>query len=78
MEEGVLIVDTLYVYFHFYSPYVCVRGWGGLTSRSGTLSVNLYREICWSVDSDYRIYAFRVHVYVFCYFLKVVNLKTCP
>lgn len=28
MEEGVLIVDTLYVYFHFYSPYVCVRGWG--------------------------------------------------
>lgn len=77
MEEGVLIVDTLYVYFHFYSPYVCVRGWG-LTSGSGTLSVNLYREICWSVDSDYRIYAFRVHVYVFCYFLKVVNLKTCP
>lgn len=29
MEEGVLIVDTLYVYFHFYSPYMCVRGWGG-------------------------------------------------
>lgn len=51
VEEGVLIVDTLYVYFHFYSPYVCVRG--GLTSGSGTLSVNLYREICWSVDSDY-------------------------
>lgn len=28
MKEGVLIVDTLYVYFHFYSPYMCVRGWG--------------------------------------------------
>lgn len=28
MEEGVLIVDILYVYFYFYLLYVCVRGWG--------------------------------------------------
>lgn len=67
VEEGVLIVDIL---------YVCVRGWG-LIFGLGILLVNFYREICWLVDFDYRIYVFRVYVYVFCYFFKVVNLKIC-
>lgn len=50
---------------------------GVLIFGLGILLVNFYREICWLVDFDYRIYVFRVYVYVFCYFFKVVNLKIC-